>query len=164
MECESCGSKIEDDESYFVNIEGANLNVCFKCKRFGRLVRAPNPQQGRANPSGSPYQTHRPSSRPEIELIENYGSKIRSAREKMGLPLNVLGEKISEKESFLDRIEKQKTRPPIPVIRKLEKELGIILTEETDNSSAPEEKSFKKSSSHALTLGDILEIERKKKK
>jgi len=172
MECESCGSKIEDGESYFVNIEGARLNVCFKCKHLGTTIRASSqssqPRSGSSQSSGSyssSYSQSRASSRREPELVENFGERIRNARESMSLPLNVLSERISEKESFIDRIEKQKTRPPISVARKLEKELGITLLEVDEASPIQGSVSFKKSSApRALTLGDILEIEKKKKK
>lgn len=166
MDCESCGSKMEQNDSYLVFIEGAKLNVCFRCKRLGKPVHTQRPSnsQGRNYPQNSPSTNQRPSLRMEFELAENYGSIIKNAREAMGLPLNVLAEKISEKESFLDRIEKQKTRPPIPVAKKLEKELNITLLEDASDSSATEKNDFKKSSSVGLTLGDILELEKRKKK
>lgn len=169
MECESCGSKIEDGESFFVSIEGARLNVCFRCKRFGKIIHAPRVSRTGGQPSSS-RQAYAPASRPstreEYELVENYGERIRNAREKIGLPLNVLAEKIAEKESFIDRVEKQKTRPPFSVAKKLEKELGILLLEEVESQSPNQESpNYKKSSvPRALTLGDILEIEKGKKK
>ncbi|MFH0927454.1 MAG: multiprotein bridging factor aMBF1 [Candidatus Micrarchaeota archaeon] len=167
LECESCGSKMEKEGSYLVNIEGARLQVCFRCQRLGKILSGPRHSPQKGLPGFSQSHAHsapRPSLRMEYELVENYGQIIKSAREKIGLPLKVVAEKIAETESFLDRIEKQKTRPPIPVAKKLEKELGISLLEETsDSQEGPDLKPHKKFSG-AITLGDIIEIEKKKKK
>ncbi|MEM3876096.1 MAG: helix-turn-helix domain-containing protein, partial [Candidatus Micrarchaeaceae archaeon] len=66
----------------------------------------------------------------EIEqIIDDYGETIRRARESMGLSLKVLAELLNEKESFLARIEKQKTTPNSKLIEKLEKTLNIKLIE-----------------------------------
>ncbi len=168
MECESCGCKIQDGESFFVNIEGARLNVCPRCRRLGKLISSPY-QPSKSN-SSTPYQSNTYSGgsslKEEFELIEHYGQKIRNARERASLSLNDLAKKIFEKESFLDRVEKQKTRPPESVIRKIEKELGIVLLEAVgDNKSNIQSSEIsKKSFSGGITLGDILEIEKKKKK
>jgi putative transcription factor len=161
---------MEESDSYLVNIEGARLQVCFKCRSLGKTIREPGAPsrgfggglQGKSGYSAQPRLSG-PSMRMEFELVENYGQIVRSAREQMGLPLGVLAEKIAEKESFLERIEKQKTSPPISVAKKLEKELGIKILEETGEEEG-DSKPLKKSSSAGLTLGDILEIEKKKKK
>lgn len=163
MECESCGSKMEKDDSYLVLIEGAQLDVCFRCKRLGKIIRAPRSRYN-APSHGEDYTPRRSSMQSRFEIVENYGSKLRDARNKLTLPLQVLAERINEKESFLDRIEKQKTRPNETVAKKLEKELGIKILEEAEQSSTAIFETSKKRSSGGITLGDILEIEKKKKK
>ena len=62
-------------------------------------------------------------------LIENYGIAIHNGREAMKLPLKVLAEMISEKETLLLRIEQEKTMPSTELTKKLEKALGIKLTD-----------------------------------
>jgi putative transcription factor len=89
---------------------------------------------------------------------------MRDARNKMKLPLSVLAEKLAEKESFLDRIENQKTHPSQELARKIEKELGIIILEESSSAPMQDDKFKPSGSKKGLTLGDILEIEQKKKK
>jgi putative transcription factor len=163
MECESCGSKMEKDDSYLVLIEGAKLDVCFRCKKLGKIIKAPRSNYN-APSHGEDYTPKRKSMEPQFELVEDYGAKIRDARNSLTLQLNVLAERINEKESFLDRIEKQKTRPSESVARKLEKELGIKILEEAGLRSTAIFETSKKKSSGAITLGDILEIEKKKKK
>jgi putative transcription factor len=81
----------------------------------------------------------------------------------MKLPLSVLAERLAEKESFLERIEAEKTRPSIELAKKLEKELNVKLLEPAEPSSMPAifEPSRKSS---GRTLGDVVEFERKEKK
>ena len=52
---------------------------------------------------------------------------IRKKREELGLPLKVLAERISEKESTMKRVEEQKTLPPPELLKRIEKELGMKL-------------------------------------
>ena len=78
----------------------------------------------------------------------------------MGLPLDVLAERINEKWSFLERVEHEKTLPDDKLCRKLEKELGIKLMVPVAVGAAVAAKS----PSGGMTLGDILDIEMKKGK
>ncbi|MFH1306962.1 MAG: multiprotein bridging factor aMBF1 [Candidatus Micrarchaeota archaeon] len=161
MECEICGA---DEGEYISLIEGARMNVCRTCSRMGKILKYPTAPAPKSElptrPSPSSTKTES-----EFELVEGFGSKMKNARMKMKLPLAVLAEKLAEKESFLDRIEKEKTHPSPSLARKIEKELGITLIEESSpSSSAAAGEILKKSSSRGTTLGDILEIEKKKKK
>ena len=164
MECESCGTQIEESETFIVRIEGAKLNACPKCARMGKVLQSPFQPRAQVQSSYSKPLPSLSSMSSEEELAENYGTKMRNARQKMRIPLAVLAEKIAEKESFIDRVEKEKLRPSNEVIKKIEKELGITLLEAPSNMPK-EMPNFKNSgSSKGLTLGDILEIEKKKKK
>ena len=82
----------------------------------------------------------------------------------MHITAAVLAELCNEKESFLDRIEKGGARPGDGLARKLDKELGIKLLEPSSGSkqSAPSMGSSS-SGTGGRTLGDIIEIEKKKK-
>jgi putative transcription factor len=124
-ECEICGK--ETNDLYDVNLEGAAMLVCAKCA------------EGRGKPRRQPQGAERSaphaaaaSSAEEAELVGNYGGVIRRAREALGLPLKVLAEKISEKESTLVRIEKQRVPPTEKERKKLERELGIRLLAKGD--------------------------------
>ena len=170
MECEICG---KGEADYVVFVEGARLSVCQACSRGAKIISSPSryhergSQKGGASAAGSsssmPGGSHA-KSEPEFELVENFGSRMRNARNKMKLPLSVLAEKLAEKESFLDRIENQKTHPSEELARKIEKELGITILEESSSSLAQDDSSKPVGSKKGLTLGDILEIEQKKKK
>ncbi|MCX8198378.1 MAG: multiprotein bridging factor aMBF1 [Candidatus Micrarchaeota archaeon] len=150
MDCEICG---EGEAEYIILVEGARLQVCRECSGAGKILKAPAPQS-----HGKAYAKE--SSRQELEPVEGYGRIISEARKKLGLPLKVLAERINEKESFLERIEHEKAYPDEKVARKLEKELGVKLLQVAENESAASSQSISK----GMTIGDIIEIERKKNK
>jgi putative transcription factor len=150
MECEICGV---DGADYLVQVEGAKLHVCHSCSGSGKLLRAPQQQR---NPESAA-----PRARIEIEVVDGYGSLIADARKKLGLPLEVLAERISEKHSFIERVEHEKMLPDEKLARKLEKELGIKILQEVASGTAVDVKDRQ---GKGMTLGDILEVQLKKKK
>jgi len=123
MECEICGK--EANIFYVVEVEGAVMNACAECAKGKKVIDKIdlNKQENKNAKAEKAKESE------ESEIIEHYGEAIRKAREKLGLPLNVLAERISEKESTLLRIEQEKTLPSDKIIKKLEKELGIKLIE-----------------------------------
>ena len=151
MECEICGA---EGAGYIVLVEGAKLTVCQDCSGAGKLLRAPQPAR---DPSGQPAR----APRAEMEVVDGYGSIIAEARKRMGLPLEVLAERINEKHSFLERVEHEKTLPDGKLAHKLEKELGIKLLQEVSSGVAV---NVKDGQGKGMTLGDILEIQQRKKK
>jgi len=152
MECEICGS---GEGEYIILVEGAKLSVCAECSSSGKLLRGPPPRAFKQAQGASAS-----SARQELEVAEGYGSLISAACRRLGLPLEVLAERINEKHSFLERVEREKTLPDEKICRKLEKELGIKLllaVAETPTASVSSAKG-------GMTLGDILDIEQRKKK
>ena len=149
MDCEVCGG---GEAEYLVMIEGAKLNLCRTCSTSGRIIRPLNSYAPEADSAPSPKQ--------EMEVVEGYGAIIAEARKKMGLSLEVLAERINEKHSFLERVEHQKMLPDEKLAHKLEKELNIKLLQVATESIAPSTSR----SGAGMTLGDILEIQRKEKK
>jgi len=160
MECESCGKKIEDGQEYLVLIEGAKLLVCKECSLLGKILSYPQSTQSKKEQKTSNSRVLSE----EYELVDNFGQKIYQARQRLKIPLAVLAERLSQKESFLERIEKEKTIPPLDLVKKIEKELGIKLLVETSNNQAVGDIDYSSKKTSDLTLGDIIEIEKKKKK
>jgi len=150
MECEICGA---EGAGYVILVEGAKLSVCSDCSGAGKLLRAPAPPRDESAPARL--------GRVELEVADGYGALILGARKRMGLPLEVLAERINEKHSFLERIEHEKTLPDEKVARKLERELGIKLLQEVSSGTAVDVKDRQ---GKGMTLGDILEIQLRKKK
>ncbi len=184
MECEVCGAT---EGPFLVLIEGAKLHACAQCARMGRIISAPRAPSGMGGAGGSggygsgsygsssggagsspsSLFARSPSSSlsrqaPEWELVDNFGDIIKNARMKMKLPITVLAERLSEKESFLDRVEAEKTHPSVELARRLEKELNITLLEQSEGTLSAVLES--KTNSGERTLGDVVEIGKKKKK
>lgn len=120
--CEICGRPTST--IYVVEIEGARMWVCADDAKGKRVIQSIDLRRTKTQEKTVAKQ----KGKVEEELLENYGGEIRKAREKLGLPLRVLAERINEKESTLVRVEKQKTLPSVKLTKKLEKELGIKLT------------------------------------
>ena len=95
---------------------------------------------------------------PTEELIEDYESIIRQARESKELSREKLAEKIYEKVSVINRIESGKMVPDIKLAKKLEKALNISLIEKISDMDLED---FKNRTSGGPTLGDIVKIKRK---
>jgi len=140
------------------------MRVCHECSSLGKIVSMPAVPLSARSPADVPY-----AFREELELVDDYGERIRKAREKIGIPLPVLAERIAEKESSLEHVETEKTHPSESLCRKLEKELGITLLETVSSSSAPGRGAASGGGGSGgkgapITLGDIIEIEKKEKK
>lgn len=147
-ECEVCG---ERDAVFLAEIEGAKLHVCPDCARRGKILsRISAPPKSRGVVVKKEVR--------EIEVVPDYGRRIKKAREKLGIGRDVLAERINEKESYIERIEAEKTVPTVKVARKLEKELGVVLFEEVSEERVVGQKS----EGGMLTLGDLVVVKKKK--
>ncbi len=124
-ECELCGRSMSIIHT--VNVEGVELRVCAKCATGKKVLRTESQsdaQKGRQAPVRKPDDD-------SVELVADYGTRIRKARERLRLPLKVLAEMLNEKEHFLARVEAQKTVPPDNLAKKIERALDITLLEES---------------------------------
>jgi putative transcription factor len=63
------------------------------------------------------------------ELLSDYGSAIRRAREARGMSQEELALAIKEKASLLKKLEREDLRPTDGIRKKLERVLGISLNE-----------------------------------
>jgi len=91
------------------------------------------------------------------EVVPDYATKIRSAREKLGLTVEDLGKKINEKASVLRHVETGKVAPTNQLANKLERVLKItvmvpIADEKVNTASV-------KGAGEGLTLGDLIEMD-----
>lgn len=138
MECELCGARATRK----AKIEGAILNICDKCEKFGQPI----------SPKKS-IKTKLIRLPEELELTVkvDFFSEIKKAREKRNLSREELAKAISEKSSFVKRIE-EGWEPPLDVIRKLERFLNTDLIE-----NIPYVK-IKKKDETKLTVGDVVRV------
>lgn len=144
-ECEICGKRSED--IYIVNVEEAELRVCTKCAKGKRIVS--KVIEKKVAPKG----IARVRKGDVEQLVENYGEVIHDARERMRIPIKVLAEMISEKETHLLHVERQKTRPSEELRKKLERALSIRLIEPAQSA---EEGASGRAGGDSVTLGDFI--------
>lgn len=151
MRCEICGKKI-GDKPIKTKIENSIMLTCNECAKFGKVQREP-PKPRKRRPAKRTQRTREPSE----EVIEDYNTVIRNAREKRGWSREKLAEKLYEKASVVNRIESGKMLPDIKLARKIERTLRIKLVEKIDDIT---EEDLSSSSSKGATIGDIARIKR----
>jgi putative transcription factor len=158
--CDMCSSP---EKAYKIEVEGSILNVCEKCVSFGKVVgkvRKELPEKKQKQLQKAAEKLAEEKARKETEtmqlIVPNYSKIIKSARERTGLKQEELAKKIAEKESMIHKLESGIMRPDIPLARKLEKFLRIVLVETVELDS--QETGQNKSKSEGLTLGDLIKI------
>ncbi|MEE3490039.1 MAG: multiprotein bridging factor aMBF1 [Methanobrevibacter sp.] len=163
MECEICGKPVPENNPIKAKIEGSVMVVCKECSKLGKIQKAPpKPKFVKQNKTKRPTSTrNKPYSRndePSEELIEDFNVEVRKAREAKNWSREVLGKKINERVSVINRIEAGKMTPDTKLTRKLENTLGITLLEKVDKIDLNQ---FMSSSSGERTLGNVMKIKRK---
>jgi len=146
MACDMCG---KEGQLFRAIIEGTEMSVCSRCAAFGKVI--PRPQM---------RQLQKRSVLPEKEIaeriVEDYSELIKKSREKLGLEQKDFALRLNEKESIIHKIETSHMRPSIPLARKIEKFLKIILVQQEE--VAREEIKAVKSESY--TLGDFIKVKK----
>lgn len=158
-ECEVCGNA---EAVYIASIEGAKLHVCGRCARMGTIVSSLYDEQRKEEIREQRSERQSKSLlETEKELVDKFDKKILNRLREIGISYHVLAERLNEKESYIERIVQGKTRPDEKTAHKIEKELNIELFEE---ASAPASSTSFQKEHKEMTLGDVIEIEKKKKK
>ena len=154
--CDVCG---KNTSTFRVNIENAILSVCENCSKFGI-----NPTEiplSKIEPKQNQKKLKPVSLPEEIEIIaQDFSQKIKEAREKLNLKQVELANKISEKESIINKLESSQFPPSIELAKKLEKFLNIKLIE-LYKPEAEKQIDFKDNS---LTIGDLIKVKEQKRK
>lgn len=167
VRCEVCGHKIHTEPITAI-IEGARLTVCVECSKHGKIV-TQDDYTPKTKTVGKPsafvpamVQKKKPEVKVEItqEIIEDFSTKIRQAREKLGLTHEDLGKKINEKSSVIGKLETGKMTPNNILATKLEHALKIkLLTPITEEKTQPQQ--VPKTANRELTLGDLIQFDSK---
>ena len=152
MRCEICGRKIIGKPTK-TKIESSIMVTCNECAKFGKIQREP-PKARKPRPAKRVSRARGPSE----EVIEDYNSIIRSAREKKGWSREELAEKLYEKSSVVSRIESGKMIPDIKLARKLERTLNIKLIEKQEDITSED---IGVTASKGATIGDIAKIKKR---
>ncbi len=145
--CELCGRDARLVRSI---VEGSELLVCHDCGSFGtavRQVRQPRAEQPPAVPVTLPPELEEPS----MGLVQDFAQRVKAAREQRGLTQEQFAQYLQEKASVLRNIEAGTLEPPIPLVRKLEKALSLMLVVPVRKESAP-----LRGKGGGLTIGDVF--------
>jgi len=169
LRCEVCGRKIIGPP-FKAMIEGAKMLVCAECSKLGSVYwEAKTEPRMKKISKRLPQPVIAPRKQPSIiveesvELIDDFGAKVRRAREKLGMSHEDLGKKISEKVSVLRKIESGKMTPDNLLIEKLQHALKIKLMVPFSEPKVPS-KTLASSRPTAPTLGDIAQVKKEKEK
>ena len=162
MICEMCGKDVPQTRA--VIVEGTKLNVCPNCSKFGEDYRA---QSAGGAPVSQTVIDERLEKRERrmkskdiyagsssVEVIDDFGGAIRAAREEKGMDLEQFASLIQEKKGTLAKVESNNLIPDDKLIKKIEKALGIKLTETVQAGS-----SIGGSNSGKMTLGNFIKYE-----
>lgn len=169
MRCEVCGRRIRGKPNQVI-IEGAKMMVCEKCAKLGTPYYEPAKQKitSKKNMPTRPvtvrkFQARTPKIDESLELIDDYGVRVRQAREKLGLTHEDLGKKIGEKVSVLKKIETGKMVPDNLLAKKLEHALQIKLLVPAQSLETKTSKiNVFTRPRRGLTLGDVAQIKMRK--
>jgi putative transcription factor len=165
-----CGETIRGTAK-LVRVEGAELQVCTRCEKFGTEVQqvrrtdlarpsAAASRPGRTVTAAVPVDRRKRDlfDYMEGEIVEDYAARIRKARMDKGLSSKDLAMQIKEREHLIKKIENSELIPEEDVRKKLEKILEIRLID------APVQEAEKKVQSKLTpTLGDLTIIRKVKK-
>jgi len=168
MRCEVCGRRIIGPP-YRAMIEGAKMLVCSNCAKLGSIIwEAKTEPRMKKVAKRLPAPVLPPRKQPplseteNLELVDDFGAKVRHAREKMGLSHEDLGKKISEKVSVLRKIESGKMTPDNLLVEKLQHALHIKLLVPVSEPKVPSKALASRPASP--TLGDIARVKKEKGK
>jgi putative transcription factor len=162
MQCELCGADIRGIPK-LVQIEGAQLQVCIQCAKYGTEVTTPKKVAPGRKAASQPVTPQRRPKRDVVDymggdVIDDYGTQIRKARMSKGWDQKTLALEIKEREILIKKIEKGDLIPEDDVRKKLERALEISLVEK------PEEEEGKKPQGKVTTtFGDLISIRKEKK-
>lgn len=162
MFCEVCGREIVGKPARSL-VEGATLIVCQQCSSLGTQL--PNFPNRSSRPVPAPSHTRAPIERlpkaiEESDLVEEYSTIIKEAREKLGLSQQDLAFKAKEKLTVIQKIEIGKMLPTMRLTKELEHILRVKLLaprEDLEMQVAPR----KPPPASGVTLGDVALVRHK---
>ena len=149
-------------------VEGTAMSVCGNCVKFG--VEQAGAQQEVTGRSRVTQAVEKRAvrnrgrdifSEMQEELVEDYGERVRQARQRKGMTLEQLGERLKERVSELAKVEAGTYHPTDTLVGKLERELGIKLKEKVEAPAGV--GGPKPAGDKALTLGDLIKKQLEKK-
>ena len=148
MYCSICGKKV--DEIYMAEVEGAKLELCSLCAKYGkgiRKVEQPVIRKKKKIARAEPEAIY--------DLVSDYASKIRQTRISEGLNPKDFAHRINEKESVMKKIEVGKLKPSLRLAEKIERAFGVKLIEEQSKDVGGGPGRYQET---PATFGDIVKM------
>ena len=148
-----------------MQIEGTTLRVCKDCSKFGDQAK----QGAKEQPSKIIIQSRLENRERRMkskdvyesetvnELADDYPERIRHAREQHGWNQEELAQKMSEKHSLVQKVERGDIKPDDVLVKKFEKTLGVSLMEKV-SLVKPEKKAV---AGKGMTLEDFIKPSKK---
>lgn len=163
MNCEVCGRRIIG-KPYKAIIEKARLVVCKDCATLGSIsweLKTPKPskpvtRKPREQLRQPKTQKRQSAFEPALELVADFGTRIRRARESHGFSHEDLGKRINEKISVIRRLESQKMKPNTKLAEKLQHALKIQLLAQVTEEKPPKGLLAAEPPARSFTLGDLM--------
>ncbi|MHA2314554.1 MAG: multiprotein bridging factor aMBF1 [Candidatus Hermodarchaeia archaeon] len=167
--CEICGRDCHSTRE--ISLEGALLQACNRCAELGKPVprskppsaksagkpRTRPPSAPRSSSTGRYPSTRSRPQRRELVPVEDFTKLIRKAREQRGMAQKDVARQLHERTSVITKVESGKMAPTISLVRKLERLFKLTLLEEAESVDLSPG-----SSRSSTTLGDVVQIKRKK--
>ena len=156
MICEICGKNFNSGVK--LRLEGSVVSACDNCSGYGKVVEKISAvkEKPKVVEVRVPKYDMQDFEFEEI-LVDDYGARVRKAREKLDLKQSELARLINEPESLVHRIELGKMEPDEVLVKKLEKKLNIKLTVKTEGRLPAGEKKWV----GEKTLGDVVVVRKK---
>lgn len=159
--CHVCGKEAYDEAL----VEGARVFLCPKDLRFGTPIKKAAMNYSK---SASIKNQIQPERIHEHELVENFGGKIKDAREQLGYSRKDLAGKLFIMENVLERIESESLKPDVKTAEKIQRFLKITIIKEASQSVDSLKKELeaisKNSGKNSVTIGDVISFKTKNKK
>ncbi len=140
-----CG---RSDELKLSLIEGAKMNVCTNCSKFGKSLNIHMYKQAKYTPtiaSIKPIESNE-------EVVQNFPQILKQEREKRKMEQKDFAKLLSEKESMLHKMESGHYIPSLETAKKIQRILKIRLIAEQKEAPAD----TKPRPSGPLTIGDLI--------
>jgi putative transcription factor len=142
--CQICGKEV--DSTVKAKIEGAVMRVCESCAEMGEKIDKKSKKKKKKKRARKSSQK---------TLANDYGDRVRDAREGRELSIKELADSLNEKESVIKKVEREELKPDKSLAGKLSKELDITLYINPEVTNYDDSSS---SDSRKATLGDVADV------
>jgi len=172
-ECSICGGIIWGKPINIV-VEGVKVTVCQSCSNLGQKTSITSSSKTQSKifykkpvkrKSGIIPYIAKPSVKKDdesdLQIVRNFATKIKKARERYKLTQEKFALKLHEKESLIRSLENGKRIPTISLAKKIEKTYNIKLIEKKKEDESDYRRYIQQKKA-PTTLGDMITVRKKK--